>query len=42
VRAGKIKYKEDRVEGIEKTGAHFERLMSGDNFGKALVVLGPD
>jgi NADPH-dependent curcumin reductase CurA len=42
VRAGKIKYKEDRVEGIEKTGAHFERLMSGDNFGKALVVLGPE
>ncbi len=40
VRAGKIKYKEDRVDGIENTGAHFERLMSGRNFGKALVVLG--
>jgi len=40
VREGKIKYKEDRVEGIENTGAHFERLMTGQNFGKALVVVG--
>ena len=39
VRAGRIKYKEDRVDGIENTGAHFARLMSGENFGKALVVL---
>ncbi len=42
VRDGKVKYKEDRVEGIENTGAHFERLMSGQNFGKALVVIGPE
>ncbi len=42
VQAGKIKYIEDRAEGIEQTGAHFERLMSGQNFGKALVVLGPE
>jgi NADPH-dependent curcumin reductase CurA len=42
VREGKIKYKEDRAEGIENTGAHFERLMSGQNFGKALVVIGPE
>ncbi|HJP05346.1 MAG: NADP-dependent oxidoreductase [Chromatiales bacterium] len=40
VREGKIKYREDRAIGIENTGAHFERLMSGQNFGKALVVLG--
>ncbi len=39
VREGKIKYKEDRTIGIEQTGAHFERLMSGKNFGKALVVI---
>ncbi|MDH3511085.1 MAG: NADP-dependent oxidoreductase [Gammaproteobacteria bacterium] len=39
VREGKIKYKEDRVQGIENTGTHFERLMSGHNFGKALVVI---
>jgi len=42
VREGKIKYKEDRVDGIENTGAHFERLMSGLNFGKALVVIGQE
>jgi len=42
VRAGKIKYKEDRVEGIENTSEHFERLMSGKNFGKALVVIGKE
>ena len=42
VHHGKVKYKEDRVEGIENTGAHFERLMSGQNFGKALVVIGPE
>jgi len=42
VRTGRIKYKEDRAEGIENTGAHFERLMSGQNFGKALVVLGAE
>ena len=39
VQAGKIKYKEDRVEGIENTGAHFQHLMSGRNFGKTLVVI---
>ncbi len=42
VRDGQIKYREDRVSGIENTGAHFERLMSGQNFGKALVVLGDE
>jgi len=39
VRDGKIKYREDRAIGIEQTGAHFEKLMSGRNFGKALIVL---
>jgi NADPH-dependent curcumin reductase CurA len=28
--------------GIENTGAHFERLMSGRNFGKTLVVVGDE
>jgi NADPH-dependent curcumin reductase CurA len=42
VRDGSIKFKEDRVDGIENTGAHFARLMSGNNFGKALVVLGAE
>lgn len=39
VRDGNIRYKEDRVIGIEKTGEHFAKLMSGNNFGKTLVVL---
>ena len=42
VREGRIKYKEDRAEGIENTGAHFERLMSGQHFGRALVVIGQE
>ncbi len=42
VRDGKIKYKEDRAIGIEHTGAQFERLMSGQNFGKALVIIGDE
>jgi NADPH-dependent curcumin reductase CurA len=42
VRDGKIKYREDRVNGIEQTGVHFSKLMHGDNFGKALVVTGPE
>lgn len=39
---GSVRYLEDRVAGIEATGAHFCRLMRGENVGKALVVLGPD
>lgn len=39
---GLVKYREDRVEGIDKTGEHFARLMRGENFGKALVVLAPE
>ena len=42
VSSGEISYREDRATGIEQTGAHFQRLMSGQNFGKALVVLGPE
>ena len=42
VRDGKIVYKEDRAIGIENTPAQFERLMTGRNFGKTLVVLGDE
>ena len=42
VRDGSCKFKEDRVEGIENTGMLFARLMSGQNFGKALVAIGPE
>ena len=42
VAAGRVRYLEDRAEGIASTAAHFARLMRGENVGKALVVLVPD
>lgn len=42
VAAGEIKFVEDRAEGLERAGAHFARLMRGENVGKALVVVGPE
>jgi NADPH-dependent curcumin reductase CurA len=42
VRAGTVRYREDRADGIAATPAHFARLMAGETFGKALVVLDPD
>lgn len=42
VRDGAIRYKEDRADGIEHAGEQFARLMRGQNFGKSLVVLGPE
>ncbi|MBN8280546.1 MAG: NADP-dependent oxidoreductase [Gammaproteobacteria bacterium] len=42
VRSGAIRYKEDRAEGLDSTPRHFARLMTGDNVGKSLVVVGPE
>ena len=42
IQAGQIHYREDRAIGIGQTGAHFARLMRGENVGKALVVLGSE
>jgi NADPH-dependent curcumin reductase CurA len=42
VGAGRIRYLEDRVSGLEQTGRHFVKLMRGENVGKALVVLAAD
>lgn len=39
VRAGHIRYREDRVEGLAGAGELFVRLMRGENVGKALVVV---
>ncbi|MBM4221179.1 MAG: NADP-dependent oxidoreductase [Gammaproteobacteria bacterium] len=36
---GRIRYREDRATGIAATGAHFARLMRGENLGKSIVVL---
>lgn len=42
VGAGRIKYKEDIVEGIEYAPRAFIGLLGGENFGKMQVKLGPD
>ena len=42
VAQGRIRYLEDRVQGIERTAEQFVRLMRGENIGKALVVVGPE
>lgn len=42
VASGAIRYREDRICGLENAGAHFEKLMTGRNFGKAIVVVGPE
>lgn len=42
VKSGKVKFKEDRAVGIDATPAQFSKLMAGGNFGKTLVVLGPE
>jgi hypothetical protein len=42
VREGKVKYREDVVDGIENAVTGFKRLFTGDNFGKLLVRVGPE
>jgi NADPH-dependent curcumin reductase CurA len=42
VKAGKLNFHEDRAEGLENTPAHFAKLMSGKNVGKAMVTIGPE
>ncbi len=40
--AGKIKYQEQLVEGLENAPAAFIGLLQGQNFGKLIVRVGPD
>jgi hypothetical protein len=42
VRAGRLKYKEDIVAGLENAPRAFIGLLRGDNFGKLQVKVGPD
>jgi NADPH-dependent curcumin reductase CurA len=42
VRSGRIKYKEDIVEGIARAPRAFIGLLRGENFGKLQVKLGPE
>ncbi len=42
VREGRIKYREDIVDGLEHTPATFMRLFDGRNFGKLIVRVSPE
>ena len=42
VRSGRIRYREDVVEGIENAPRAFMGLLEGRNFGKLLVRVAPD
>jgi NADPH-dependent curcumin reductase CurA len=42
LRAGRVKYREDVVDGLENAVAAFQGLLNGRNFGKLLVRLAPD
>jgi NADPH-dependent curcumin reductase len=42
VRAGRLKYREDIVDGIDNAPAAFIGLLQGRNFGKLIVKLGDD
>ena len=37
IREGRLKYREDIVDGLEKAPASFLGLLQGENFGKMLV-----
>ncbi|MCA0899443.1 NADP-dependent oxidoreductase [Microbulbifer agarilyticus] len=40
--SGKIKYREDKVTGLENAVTAFIGLLQGENFGKLVVEVGPD
>jgi hypothetical protein len=42
IRDGRLRFLEDRVDGLENAPALFERLMNGKNVGKALVAVAPE
>jgi NADPH-dependent curcumin reductase CurA len=41
VKAGHLRYVEDRVRGLDQAPALFERLMNGANTGKCVVGVSP-
>jgi hypothetical protein len=42
VREGRLRYREDIVDGLERAPAALTDLLQGRNFGKMLVRVGPD
>jgi NADPH-dependent curcumin reductase len=41
VRSGRLKYREDVVDGLERAPACFLGLLQGKNFGKMLIRVAP-
>jgi NADPH-dependent curcumin reductase len=41
LKAGKIHYREDIVDGLENAPAAFIGMLAGDNFGKCVIRVGP-
>lgn len=42
IASGRLKFAEDRADGLENAPALFERLMNGKNKGKAVVTVAPE
>jgi NADPH-dependent curcumin reductase CurA len=42
LREGKVKYREDVVEGLDNAVRAFQGLLQGRNFGKLMVRVGPE
>jgi NADPH-dependent curcumin reductase CurA len=42
VREGRLKYREDIVEGLDSAPRAFIGLLRGENLGKLIVKVGPD
>jgi NADPH-dependent curcumin reductase len=42
VRDGRLRYREDVVDGLERAPEAFMGLLEGRNFGKLLVRVGPE
>ena len=42
VRAGRVTYREDYSDGLASAPHAFQAMLRGDNFGKAIVTVGPD
>jgi NADPH-dependent curcumin reductase CurA len=42
IRDGKVRYREDIVQGLENTVSAFQGLLQGKNRGKLIVQVGTD
>jgi NADPH-dependent curcumin reductase CurA len=42
IREGRVKYREDIVEGLENAPRAFQGLLQGRNFGKQVIRVAPD